>query len=274
MSSKQSDFGLIFDLERAQTELSMLLKENVIGVRMESGYNPEESSNMVLSLIIISHVSGRVFVFDVLRNPTILQTKSFKTLLESERPIKVMFHPENECKLLWRSNRILLHGVFDPQTLYMVKEAIQKKLPTRKLGNQRKTLTEMCHLYHVECRYDKKLVKKMFTENPSLFMERSDMGGLMGILEESAKCLIPLYEKMKGELDIAVVQEKYSQMLEECLCAGLQGPDKRQFERQKLERNYLETKQFRKEHGNTALSKGDKYLLRRSRRHSYWELYH
>lgn len=269
MNSKLSHPILIYDQERAGKEWSRLLRQDVIGVRFESGPNQENPPGMILSLIIISDISGHVMVFDVLTNPEILHNVCFKSLMEADRPIKVMFHPENESKRLWSLAGIRVHGVFDPQTLYMVKEAIQMKLPTRKFGNQRKTLTELCQLYSVECGYDKKQVKRMLQDNPSLFMERPPIGDLMGILYESARCLIPLYGEMRGELDVAVVQQKYSQILEEYLYGGLEVSDRRQFERQKRDRNYQETIQFQKDHGREALSNGDKELLRRGRPHKY-----
>lgn len=242
MNSKLSHPILIYDQERAGKEWSRLLRQDVIGVRFESGPNQENPPGMILSLIIISDISGHVMVFDVLTNPEILHNVCFKSLMEADRPIK---------------------------TLYMVKEAIQMKLPTRKFGNQRKTLTELCQLYSVECGYDKKQVKRMLQDNPSLFMERPPIGDLMGILYESARCLIPLYGEMRGELDVAVVQQKYSQILEEYLYGGLEVSDRRQFERQKRDRNYQETIQFQKDHGREALSNGDKELLRRGRPHKY-----
>ncbi|OWF37381.1 uncharacterized protein LOC110467510 isoform X5 [Mizuhopecten yessoensis] len=265
MSFIQPIRNLISDPDKANEEFNSLLEEKVIGVRMESGSKPERPGETILSLIIVSRTFGQVLVFDVLQSPEILQDKWFKTLMESERPIKVMFHPEHDSKLLWRSSNISLHGVFDPQTLQMVKESIEKRLPTRKLGYQRQTLTDICRLYGVECDYDKGLVKKMLEQNSLLFMERSNIRQLMTICEDSAECLIPLYDKMKRELHIAVVKDKYSQMLEECLYGGPHGANKDDLKKQRLIRDYLETKQFRKEHGHSALTKGDKQLLRRGR---------
>ncbi|XP_060077077.1 uncharacterized protein LOC132556658 [Ylistrum balloti] len=254
---------LILDPGRARKELGEMLNEELLGVRIESGLDPENPSETIISLVIVRRISGKVCIFDVLKSPSILHDDHFQALMARDRPLKVMFHPEHDSKLLWQFSRLRLHGVFDPQTLYLVKESIEMKLPTRKL--HRKNLTDLCRLCHVECHYDKRLVNKMLRDNPSLFMERPCSDRLLNILMESAKCLILLYEETKCLLDVAVLQEKYSQMLDECLYGGIQGSETSHLKRQKMERNYYETKRFRKKNGSQALTKGDKELLRRGR---------
>lgn len=140
-----------------------------------------------LSLIQLATTSGEVFIFDVLTCPQMAKA-GLKSLLESDRIIKIIHGCDGDAANLFAQFGIILRNVFDTQVAQTVLQCQDQGKSVHDVQPQ--SLNKLCELYNVPTNPLKHEVTKMYVSHSWYWAERPLSSVMLSYAAEDVLVLI------------------------------------------------------------------------------------
>lgn len=153
-------------------------------------------ANGQLSLIQLGTTRGEAFIFDVQTCPKIVTEGGLKSLLESDRFIKIIHDCRGDSANLFAQFRIILRNVFDTQAAQTVLQCQEQGKSPYDVEDL--SLNKLCELYNVPGNPMKDKVKQMYQIHPLYWAKRplsSDM-----VLYAAEDVLVLINEQLYGTI--------------------------------------------------------------------------
>lgn len=123
-----------------------------------------------LTLVEIGTVRGEAFIFDVLTCPSIITEGGLKTLLESDKVIKVIHDCRNDAVNLFLQFKILLRNVFDTQSAHALLQYQEHGKQVYKVKNI--SLNTLCDIYNAPKNPMKDQLKNIYRRDQKYWSRR------------------------------------------------------------------------------------------------------
>lgn len=123
-----------------------------------------------LTLIEIGTIRGEAFIFDVMTCPEIIEEGGLKTLLESDKVIKVIHDCRNDSVNLFIQFKILLRNVFDTQSAHALLQLQEQGKQVYKVKNV--SLNTLCEIYNAPKNPMKDQLKNIYRRDQKFWSRR------------------------------------------------------------------------------------------------------
>lgn len=186
------------------TKESMVITDTLLSIAISSdepivvSLDCESIANVngKLSIIQLGTTHGEAFIFDVQTCPQIVKYGGLKSVLESDRVIKIIHDCRGDSHNLFAQFHIILRKVFDTQVAQVILQCQEQWMPIYEVDNL--SLDKLCQWYNVPSNPLKDKVKQIYVKNPSYWAERplsSDM-----LLYAAQDVLVLINEQLYGSI--------------------------------------------------------------------------
>lgn len=149
-----------------------------------------------LTLIEIGTTRGEAFIFDVLTCPQIMTDGGLKTLLESDRVIKVIHDCRNDSVNLYTQFHTILRNVFDTQSAHAVLQYQDHGKQVYKVKNL--SLNTLCELYNAPPNPMKDQLKSVYRRDQKYWARRPLSRDML--LYAAGDVLVLINEQLYGSM--------------------------------------------------------------------------
>jgi len=193
-----------------------------------------------LTLIQISTIDGKVFIFDVKTNPTIFTEGKLKKLLQSTDIVKVIHDCRNDSAALYKQHRITLSNVFDTQAAFAVLNLQETGTSVYKSRNV--SFNALCEQYNAPVNPMKDQVKKVYKRDQRFWARRPLTKDMICYAAADVLALVPtihtaMARKLKPEN-----QSLFKSLCEEHVLVFIQGNIKEKQRKRREESDVAELK--------------------------------
>ncbi|KAG4079410.1 hypothetical protein HA402_008102 [Bradysia odoriphaga] len=165
-----------------------------------------------ISLIQLGTTRGEAFIFDVLTCPQMVTDGGLKSLLESDRVIKIIHDCRGDSANLFAQFRIVLRNVFDTQAAQTVLQCQEQGKQIYEVEDM--SLKKLCELYNVPTNPLKDKVKKIYLRRPMYWAKRPLTPDML--LYATEDVLVLINEQLYGTI-ASTIKPEFKTLLSE-LC--------------------------------------------------------
>lgn len=161
-----------------------------------------------LTLVQIGLANGQVYIFDIIKEPSVVNDGGLKDILESESIIKVLHDSKNDVANLYTEFGVKITHIFDTRVAHylIVNQGVSlKKIPRRlpAIG-----FNELCSKYGANLNIQKDEMKNVYKCTPSYWMNRPLTKDMIAYAALDVASLVPqifftMLKQLKG------IPEKY-----------------------------------------------------------------
>lgn len=161
-----------------------------------------------LTLVQIGLANGQVYIFDIIKDPSVVNDGGLKDILESESIIKVIHDSKNDVANLYTEYGVKITHIFDTRVAHylIVNQAISPKRIPRQLPPI--GFNELCSKYGANLNVQKDEMKNVYKCNPNYWMTRPLTKDMVAYAALDVASLVPqifftMLKQLKG------IPEKY-----------------------------------------------------------------
>ncbi|XP_071491336.1 uncharacterized protein [Diadema antillarum] len=168
-------------------------REDIVAVDCE-GLNFGDPDRTI-TLLQLATMDGRVFIFDIKKNPDLLQSGKLKQLLEDPNTIKVIHDCRNDSAALRANFGIKLAGVFDTSVAYStIMEQCNKIGGPYRIGQK-----AMCSVLGEDTTFKDDAIFERMTSDKQFWARRPLTADMKNYAAADPACLVPhVYQTLDG----------------------------------------------------------------------------